>query len=118
MRQNVTIVLLSVIATLLFIVVVQNLSTTREPMLAQTGGGAGATVGVVGVATGTIMGADAAGFWIYHPGENKLMLYDYGNRQLRLKAVRDISYDIKATDFNLKGQVGPTVADVKKSVEK
>ena len=118
MRQNLGIVLLSVIATLLLVLVVQNFSAPSATILAQGGGGAGSTVGVIGVATGTLQGSDASGFWIFNPDSKRLLLYDYGNQHLRLKAVRDVTFDMQANDYNLKGQRGASVSDVRKTVLK
>jgi hypothetical protein len=118
MRQNLTIALLSVIATLLLLLVVQNFHPGRHLMLAQGGGSSGATVGTIGVATGTLQGSDAAGFFIYDPTKERILLYDYNNNKLRLKAVRDVQFDVKLVDFSPPGQVGPTVNDVKSLVSK
>lgn len=115
MRQNLTIVLLSVIATLLVVLVLQQRS---EPVYAQQGGASGASVGTIGVATGALQGSSAAGFWIFLPDSKRLAVYDWGSKKLRLRAVRNIEFDLQMNDFNVKGQSAPTVNDVRKALKK
>ena len=115
MRQNLIIVLLSVIATLLLVLVLQQ---TSEPVYAQQGGGAGATVGSIGVATGALQGSSAAGFWVFLPDSKRLAVYDWGSKKLRLRAVRNIEFDLQMNDFNIKGQTAPSVSDIRKALSK
>ena len=115
MRQNLIVVLLSVIATLLLVLVLQQRSA---PVYAQQGGGASATVGTIGVATGSLQGSQAAGFWIFLPDSKRLAVYDWGSKRLRLRAVRNVEFDLQMNDFNIKGQSAPSVNDIRKALRK
>ena len=94
------------ITTLLLILVIQNMVQTPAA-LGQFAGGSAAT-GVVGVATGPYSGGDPAAFWIYQPDAKKVLVYTYKTNRLELRAVRDITYDLGAIEFNTRG-AGPTV---------
>lgn len=116
MRRNLTIVLLTVMATLLGVLVVQNL---KQPpyLLSQLGGGGGGSVGTIGVATGSITGSgDAAAFWLYDPAKTRLVVYVLGNRGLELRAARSLEYDLQLMDFTMKTGRAPGVRDVMKMV--
>ena len=115
MRQNLIIVLLSVIATLLAVMVF------RSPpaiVLGQTASGSASVGSEIGVATGSMLGGSGSALYIYDKTKNKLLAYFLGNGGLELRAVRDLSYDLQAIDFT--GTTGkPTpVSAMKKAVYK
>jgi len=120
MRQNVTIALLSVIATLMAVVVFSPPSSVSG----QQAGGGTATLGSnVAVATGSLPGATGSAFWLYLPGEKKLAVYVMGNTTLELRAVRDVQYDIQAIDMAVQqgkstGKTLPPVSEIKKALKK
>lgn len=117
MKQNLLLVLLSVVATLLLVVFVQNM---RQPpvLLSQLSGGGNASVGPIGVATGGITGGgDGSAFWLYDPGAKTLLVYFLGNgNKLELRAVRNIEFDMKVPEFAMPAGRPPSVADITKAV--
>lgn len=117
MKQNITLCLLSVIATLLVVLTIQ--SFQREPVLHGQLGGGTSTVGPIGVATGKISGGgDAAAFWLYLPEDKRLLCYVLGRQnRLELRAARNVEFDTKLNDYGMKGRAA-TVAEVKKEVER
>ncbi len=117
MKQNIIICLLSVVATLLAVVVVQNF--TQQNVLVGQSGGSTATVGPIGVATGKFQGGgDSQAFWLYLPGEDRLMVYNLGSRnRLELRAVRNVEYDKQLFDHSFSGKY-PKVKDVQVEVKK
>ena len=114
MRQNVIVVLLSVIATLLLVIALK----PSPAAVGQTAGGGTATIGgdVVG-ATGTLPGGAAgAAFWIYEPHAHRLAVYTVGNAGLELKAVRDVQWDLQALEFP-PGKQTPAISAMKAAVQ-
>ncbi len=119
MRQNIIIALLSVAATLLLVLVLQNFLGPTPVVLGQIGGGGTATVGTIGVATGPIQGADANGFWIYEPSRQKLLVYFLGpNNRLEFRAGRDIQYDMQVEDYTMPGGKAHSVEQIKGALNK
>lgn len=116
MRQNVTIALLSVIATLLLVAV---LSGPRS-VSGQTGGSGSATVGgEIAVATGATQGGGGgAAFYLFIPQSKKLAVYYLGNNGLEVRAVRDVTWDLDAPDFWAQPGKITKVADMKKAIKK
>ena len=116
MKHNLTMVLLAVIATLLAVVVVQNMN--RPPQLiGQLGGGGGsASVGPIGVATGQIKGdTQGSAFWLYDPESERLLVYFLGQRnKLELRAVRKIDLDKQCLDFGMRAGKPPGYRDMDK----
>lgn len=110
MKQNLTLALLSVIATLLVVILIQNL---HQPpiLLSQMGGGGTSTVGPIGVATGPVSGAgDAAAFWLYDPAQKRLLVYFLNNKnQLEFRAGRSLEFDLRAVDWAMKPGLPPPV---------
>ena len=96
MRQNFVIALLSVIATLLFVLVL----TPKYPVLGQMAGGNATVGGEVAVATGALQGGAGTAFWLYERPTKRLAVYVFGNAGLELKAVRDIQYDLQADELS------------------
>ncbi|MBI4584782.1 MAG: hypothetical protein HY717_12270 [Planctomycetes bacterium] len=119
MRQNILIALLSVVATLLLVLVLQNFLGPTPVVLGQIGGGGTAAVGTIGVGTGPIQGADANGFWIYEPARQKLLVYLLGpNNKLEFRAGRDIQYDMQVEEYAMTGGKSHTVEQIKDAVNK
>jgi len=115
MRQNLIIMLLSVIATLLAVMV---FTRPAQVVMGQTASGSASVGTEIAVATGSLQGGSGSALYIYDAGKKRIMSYFLGNSGLELRAVRDISFDVVAQDFNGKpGQLTP-VATMKKAVEK
>ncbi len=113
MRQNVIIALLSVIATLLAV----SVFTPSNSAVGQNAGGS-ATVGTeVAVATGSLTGGNSA-FYIYDPGKKKVLAYVLGNKGLEVRAVRDVQFDLLATEVNQQSGVMTTVSAMRKAIGK
>ena len=114
MKHNLTIVLLSVIATLLAVVVVQNMNRPPQLIGQLGGGGGGGSVGPIGVATGSIKGeGEAAAFWLYDPESERLLVYFLGQRnKLELRAVRKIDLDKQVLDFGMRPGKPPGYTDM------
>jgi hypothetical protein len=114
MRQNVTVALLSVIATLLAVLV---FSSPRSVSGQNATGNA--TVGnEVAVATGPIMGGGGAALYLYEVSKKRLAVYFLGANGLEVRAVRDISYDLEAPDFKEQAGKVTTVKQMRAAVKK
>lgn len=98
MRQNISIVLLTVIATLLAVKVFSPTPSVQG----QNAGGTTATVGTeIVAATGSLMGSQGSALYLYDSAKRKLVVYFLGNKGLEIRAVRDLTFDLQAKEFNL-----------------
>jgi hypothetical protein len=114
MRQNLVVALLSVIATLLAVTIFSPPSSVSG----QNTGGTATIGNEVAVATGPLQGGSGSAFWLYLPARQKLAVYVLGGAGLELRAVRDIQYDLQATDLNLPQGKTTKVRDIKKEISK
>jgi hypothetical protein len=114
MRQNVIVALLAVIATLLAVAVFR----PPQYVLGQMSSGGTASVGEIAVATGGLQGGQGSAFYLYDPKEHKLLVYYLANNGLEIRAVRDLEWDFKATDFNQTPGKMVSVNDMKKAIGK
>ncbi len=114
MRQNLIIILLSVVVTLLAVSVLKSPSPAAGQM---AGGTATSGMEVVG-ATGSLMSGSGAAFYLYDNSKQKLAVYFLGNNGLELRAVRDISWDLQALEYNARAGMMTTVDAIKKAVIK
>jgi hypothetical protein len=114
MRQNVIIVLLSVIATLLAVSVF-----SPSPVVVGQNASGTAVVGndIVG-ATGSLQGGSGSAFWLYNAKDRKLAVYVLGNMGLELRSVRDLQWDFRAIDLNIPAGKPTKVSDIKKDISK
>ena len=114
MRQNVIIVLLSVIATLLAVSVF-----SPSPVVVGQNASGTAVVGneIVG-ATGSLQGGSGSAFWLYDSKDRKLAVYVLGNMGLELRSVRDLQWDFRAIDLNIPAGKPTKVSDIKKDISK
>ncbi len=76
MRQNLIIALLSVIATLLFVLVFR---PETHVVLGQNATGTGSVGAELGVACGSMQGGTGSAFYIYDSAKKKLAVYFLGN---------------------------------------
>ncbi len=114
MRQNVIVALLSVIATLLLV----NVLKPTSSMSGQTTGGTATVGNEVAVATGSLIGGSGSNFWLYDNHAKRLAVYFMGNTGLEVRAVRDVSFDLEATDFLSQQGKQTRVNEMKKIVKK
>jgi hypothetical protein len=112
MRQNVIIALLSVIATLLAV----SVFAPSHMAIGQNAGGTAAVVGDMAVASAPMTGGNAA-LYIYEAGKKKLLAYVLGNNGLEIRAVRDITFDLQATDFSTTAGKVTRVSQMKKAIQ-
>ncbi len=114
MRQNAIVALLSVIATLLLV----NVLKPTSPMSGQTAGGTSTVGHEVAVATGSIVGGTGSNFWLYDTQSKRIAVYFLSNAGLEIRAVRDVSFDLEATDFNPPLGKPVRVNEMKKALKK
>jgi len=115
MKQNISLVLLSVVATLLLVLVVQN----NEPnvVLGQSSGGS-ATVGPIGLATGSMKTGDSV-LWLYIPSEQRLLVYELGgNKKLTFRGGRQLDVDLSVVEFQNTGNHAPSREEVRDTMKK
>jgi len=116
MRQNITIVLLSVCATLLAV----NLAVSlRRPELPVAFGQAvGVPSGSVAIATSQGTGPEPWCF-LYDVASQRLAVYSCKNQGLELKGVRQCTWDLQIPDLPAAlASKRASVADIKKAVQK
>ena len=116
MKQNITLVLLSVIATLLLVVVLQN--SQIGVVQGQSSGGGSASVGAIGMATGSMKTGDSL-LWLYLPNKNQLLVYELGtNKKLTFRGGRLLDVDVEVKEWINTGSKAPTREDVRKFIRK
>ncbi len=120
MRQNVIIVLLSVVATLLVVDIFLKPAPSAQGQLG--GGGTAMGGGDILCATGATTGGAGSAFWLLDAKKSRIAVYSLGNNGLELRAVRDIQFDLQATYLNLSqgkltkpSEVRKALAGMKKS---
>ena len=115
MKQNITVVLLSVIATLLFVLGVQNL---RPSVVQGQSSGGSATVGNIGMATGSMKTGDSV-LWLFLPEKQRLLVYELGgNKKLTFRGGRWLDVDVQVQEFLNTKNAAPSRSDVRKALRK
>src|SRR5262245_19435146 len=115
MRQNVIIVLLSVIATLLVVDIMKPTPSLQGQL---SGGVTAMGGGDVLVATGGLPGGNGSAFWLYDNKDKRIAVYALGSQGLEIRSVRDIQYDLQATFLNLQQGKMTKPSEVKREVAK
>ena len=113
MRQNVTICLLSVCATLLAVNLLVNLRTEVPVALGQATDSGGGYV----IATGMNQSGNEAVCYIFNTASRKLAVYTTRNQGVEFRGIRDLSYDLQLVEFNPRGQ-RVTVEQIKEVLKK
>lgn len=115
MRQNLTVALLTVCATLLLVLVVAQFTQPRPAVFGQT---AGASAGNVVVATGTNQSGSDAVIYVYNAGSNKLAAYTTQNQGIKFLGVRKLDSDFKPDWLAVQGGKVYTPDDIEEAYNK
>ncbi|MBI4575431.1 MAG: hypothetical protein HY722_04110 [Planctomycetes bacterium] len=84
------------------------------PSMAQTADSSGGYV----AATASQQGGGGDVLFVVDTAARRLAVYEFRNRNLSLRGVRNFKYDMDLNDVPVTEGNGPRVSDVKKSVEK
>ena len=116
MRQNLTIALLAVCATLLAVQIVDSIQAAQvRKALGQTSGMAG---GNYVVATGITQSGNDSLIYVLDTSTQRLAAYlQRQNQGFELRAVRNIEWDLKLETYPTRGSARPSPQDIQKAFE-